>query len=142
MTNRLFIDTWGWLKIFGRRESRHEEVAQYYREFRTDGGEAFTTDYVLDETITQLFLLLLYEQALEKYQRIDRAREAGFLKVEWIGPDRFGRAMELRRKYDDKLDISFTDLTSMVVMQEFDLRDILTGDAHFEHVGMGFRRQP
>ena len=50
--------------------------------------------------------------------------------------------MELRRKYDDKPDISFTDLTSMVVMQEFDLRDVLTGDAHFEHVGMGFRRQP
>ena len=142
MKNRLFIDTWGWLKIFGRRESRHEKVAQHYRQFRDDGGEAFTTDYVLDETITQLFLRLPCGQALEKYQRIVHSREAGFLKVEWIAPDRFGSAMELRRKYDDKPDISFTDLTSMVVMQEFDLRDVLTGDAHFEHVGMGFRRQP
>lgn len=142
MKNRLFIDTWGWLKIFGRRESRHEEGDQYYRQFRTDGGEAFTTDYVLDETITQLFLRLPSGQALEKYQRIARAREAGFLKVKWTAPDRFGRAMDLRRKYDDKPDISFTDLASMVVMQELDLQDVLTGDAHFEHVGMGFRRRP
>jgi hypothetical protein len=30
----------------------------------------------------------------------------------------------------------------MVVMQELELRDVLTGGAHFKHVGMGFRRQP
>jgi len=61
MRRRLSIDTWGWLKIFGRRESRHEEVSQYYRRFRKDSGAAFTTDYVLDETITQLFLRLPYD---------------------------------------------------------------------------------
>ncbi len=140
--NPLFIDTWGWLKLFGKRETRHKEVAQFYRSFRQEGRGAFTTDYVLDETITQLFLRLSFEQAREKYQKIEEARSAGFLEVKWISPARFDMALQLRKKYDDKPDISFTDLSSMVVMQEFDLRDVLTGDAHFEHVGMGFRRQP
>ena len=36
------------------------------------------------------------------------------------------------------MDISFTDLTSMAVMQELEITDILTGDAHFTHVGMNF----
>ncbi len=54
MKERLFIDTWGWLKIFGRWESRHEEVAEYSRRFRQEGGWAHTTDYVLDETLTLL----------------------------------------------------------------------------------------
>jgi predicted nucleic acid-binding protein len=142
MRNRLFIDTWGWLKIFGRREARHEEVAQYYRRFRKEGGWAFTTDYVLDETLTQVFLRLPFPVAVEKYERIEAAREAEFLEVKWITPDRFDRAMDLRQRYDDKPDISFTDLSSMAVMQEVGLRDVLTGDAHFEHVGLGFRLRP
>jgi predicted nucleic acid-binding protein len=142
MRRQLFVDTWGWLKIFGHREARHEEVARYYRQFRRDGGDAFTTDYVLDETLTQLFLRLPFEQAMQKYQQIRRARQAEFLDVKWSTPSRFGRSVEHRRRYDDKPDISFTDLSSMVVMQEFDLRDVLTGDAHFQHVGLGFRRQP
>lgn len=142
MNDSLFIDVWGWLQIFGRRESRHEEVARYYRRFRRNGGTVFTTDYVLDETITQLFLLLPYEQAAQKYQQIARARIEGLLDVTWITPMRFRRAIELRRTYSDKPDISFTDLTSMAVMEELDVRDVLTGDAHFEHVGTGFRRQP
>ena len=30
----------------------------------------------------------------------------------------------------------------MVVMEELNIEDVLTGDAHFEHVGMEFRRRP
>lgn len=38
--------------------------------------------------------------------------------------------------------ISFTDLTSMVVMEERGITDILTEDTHFAQVGMGFRILP
>ncbi len=38
--------------------------------------------------------------------------------------------------------ISFTDLTSMSIMTELDIREVLTGDEHFLHVGMGFQRIP
>jgi predicted nucleic acid-binding protein len=30
----------------------------------------------------------------------------------------------------------------MVVMKELDVKDIITGDEHFEYVGMGFQRKP
>ena len=33
-------------------------------------------------------------------------------------------------------------LTSMVVMKELGVMDIITGDEHFAHVGMGFRKYP
>jgi len=56
----------------------------------------------------------------------------------WITPSRFEASQKLRLKFQDKPDISFTDLTSMVVMQELGITDILTGDAHFTHVGMNF----
>ena len=142
MREQLFVDTWGWLKILSPRESRHAEVVEYFRAYLDRGGEVFTTDYVLDETLTLLFKRLSFERAFGQYERIEAAQQENFLQVEWVGPNRFDQAFQLRQRYSDKPDISFTDLTSMVVMQEFDLRDVLTGDAHFEHVGMGFRLQP
>jgi predicted nucleic acid-binding protein len=138
----LFVDTWGWLTIQDRRESRHEEVVSYFQNALRKDWDIYTTDYVLTETLTLLFKRLQFEIAWEGYKQIESARRTGFLDVRWIGQDRFERTIELRRQYSDKPDISFTDLASMVVMRELDLRTVLTGDAHFEHVGLGFRRQP
>ncbi|MFB6273159.1 MAG: type II toxin-antitoxin system VapC family toxin [Salinibacter sp.] len=138
----LFVDTWGWLSLRDRRESRHEETKAYFQEALQDSGSSYTTDYVLTETLTLLFKRLPFEDAWQGYQQIESARRNEFLDFVWIDRDHFDQALQLRQRYSDKPDISFTDLTSMVVMQELDLRDVLTGDAHFEHVGMGFRRQP
>lgn len=44
---------------------------------------------------------------------------------------------KLRHRYQDKPSISFTDLSSMVVMQELDIEWIRTEDNHFTHVGDG-----
>lgn len=136
------MDTWGRLTLFDDDEKDHERAARYYRRLREQNGSVFTTDHVLDGTIALAFQRLPFRHALQCYLNLNRAQDTGFLDVQWIGPDRFGRAVELRRTYDDKPDISFTDLTSMVVMEEFELQDVLTGDAHFAHVGLGFRRQP
>jgi len=138
----LFVDTWGWLTLRDRREARHEEVKTYFQEALQQPGSIYTTDYVLTETLTLLFKRLPFENAWEGYQQIESARRNDFLDLVWIGGDRFDEALRLRRRYSDKPDISFTDLTSMVVMEELELRDGLTGDARFEHVGMGFRLQP
>jgi uncharacterized protein len=55
---------------------------------------------------------------------------------------RFIQAQALRLKYLDKPQISFTDLISMAVMQEFKIDRVLTEDAHFAQVGLGFERVP
>jgi predicted nucleic acid-binding protein len=68
--------------------------------------------------------------------------KAEYVTLEWITPERFEAAQTLRRKFQDKPDISFTDLTSMCVMQELDVTEIVTGDRHFTHVGMGFVLRP
>ena len=135
----LFMDTWGWLTLYDRRETRHQDVAQFYQRFRSTGGQLYTTDYVLDETLTLLFARLPFSQAREAMEFIERAVREGYLQLEWISPDRFERARSLRLKFQDKPRISFTDLTSMVVMEELGVLAILTGDAHFLHVGMGFQ---
>jgi predicted nucleic acid-binding protein len=68
--------------------------------------------YVLDETITLLFRRLPFRTARGSLAKIEEAIKGGFLRVEWITPERFEQAKALRFKYQDKPKISFTDLTS------------------------------
>lgn len=106
------------------------------------GGIAYTTDYVLDETFTLLFKRLSFPKAKESLELLELAIQEGYLHMEWVTPTRFERAKVLRLRFQDKPDISFTDITSMAVMEELGVSDVLTGDAHFIKVGMGFRQVP
>ena len=139
---KLFIDTWGWLTLRDRKESRHQEVKDFYSQFRSQKGIIYTSDYVLDETITLLFRRLPFKTAKGSLATIDKAIKEGYLQVEWVTPERFERAKGLRLKYQDKPKIFFTDFTSMVIIKELGFKEIMTGDEHFEHVGMAFQRKP
>jgi predicted nucleic acid-binding protein len=57
--------------------------------------------------------------------------------IERVDPDRFDKAWNLRLRYKDKPRVSFTDLTSFVV-RESHIRRVLTADAHFGQIGLGF----
>jgi len=73
---------------------------------------------------------------------LNDAIEQGYLTLEWVGPSRFKEAKALRLKFDDKPRISFTDLTSMVVMKELGVKSILTDDDHFVQLGFDFEKMP
>jgi predicted nucleic acid-binding protein len=138
----LFIDTWGWLTLRDQRESRHQEVVDYYRDFRIKQGVAYTSDYVLDETITLLFRRLPFQTARKSLNGIQQAVREGYLLLERITPERFEQSIALRLKFQDKPRISFTDLASMVVMAEHAITHVLTEDDHFLQVGMPFDKVP
>lgn len=139
---KLFVDTWGWLTLRDKKESRHQEINIFYNHFLTQKGVLYTTDYVLDETFTLLFKRLSFPKAKESLELLELAIQEGYLHMEWVTPTRFERAKVLRLRFQDKPDISFTDITSMAVMEELGVSDVLTGDAHFIKVGMGFRQVP
>ena len=138
----IFIDTWGWLTLRDRREARHAEDDRFYRDVRRRRDTVYTSDYVLDETVTLLFRRLNFTSATESLDHIRQAIREGYLHLEFIIPERFEKAIDMRIRFQDKPRISFTDLTSMVVMSEYGIEEILTDDDHFMHVGMGFRRVP
>jgi uncharacterized protein len=102
----------------------------------------YTTDYVPDETFTILFKRLPYEKAVEFVNIILAAKEKCVLHIEKINENRFDASISLRMKLKDKPDISFTDLSSMVVMEELGITEIITGDEHFIKVGMDFKVLP
>jgi uncharacterized protein len=138
----VFVDTWGWLSLVDRREAAHQAVVELRRQHAAQGISWLTTDYVLDETITRTFARLPYETARQFAEGLFAAHKAGALALEFITPERFAAAYRLRVRLADKPRVSFTDLTSMAVMKELGLRQVITGDEHFGQVGAGLALLP
>jgi predicted nucleic acid-binding protein len=135
MKEKLFIDTWGWVVLHNKREPRHTEVDRFYRKWRLRSGPIYTSDYIFDETFTLLSRRLATGLLDDILVSLDEAIHQGYLILEWIFPERFSKAKELRFRFIDKPMISFTDLTSMVVMKELGIKSILTDDDHSSRSG-------
>jgi predicted nucleic acid-binding protein len=142
MNSQLFIDTWGWLTLYDSRETSHQEAVDCYQNIISQQGFIYTTDYVLNEIFTLLFKRLNVYQAKKAMELLLKSFENEHFKLIWMTPERFTTTQNLRLKYLDKPLISFTDLSSMAVMKELKISLILTGDDHFNQVGMGFIKIP
>ena len=137
-----FIDTWAWLVLASDRDPSFNAVSSLRANAASRAGAWVTTDYVLGETLTRLFAIAPFIKARRFADAIFQASELGLVEIERITPERFEAAWQLRLRYRGKPRISFTDLTSFVVMKEMGLTNVISGDAHFEHAGLGFRRIP
>ncbi len=139
---KLFVDTWGWLAVSDEDEALHARAAAFYRERVQVAGQVITSDYVLDETLTAVFLRHPFGQAKQFSQGLLELCGRSAIRIEPVDGRRFQQAVALRYRLADKPQISFTDLTSMVIMQELRIADVLTADRHFQQVGLGFRLLP
>jgi len=138
----VFVDTWGWMSLGHQRDPRHSEVKQVFQEFRHHGIPIYTSDYVLNELITLLFRRESFGEAVRFVNGILTASALKHVRIEQVTSDRFFAAWALRKRYQDKPGISFTDLTSMVIMKERGIRLVLTEDEHFIKIGMEFSKIP
>jgi uncharacterized protein len=136
---KLFVDTWGWLVLADKKDPHHGSAARCYEERSRTTGRVVTSNFVLDEALTLLFRRRPFDEA---WRFANALLQSSFIAVETVTEGRFRKAFELRRKLADKPGISFTDLTSMIIMSELRATDILTGDQHFSQVGLGFRLFP
>lgn len=142
MRERFSVDTWGWVALGHKKDSHHREVARFYREAHDRKAIIVTSDYVLDELITLLFRRATTSEALLFIDGLLSSAVQSFIQVEKVSTDHFQQAWNLRRRFKENSFISFTDLTSMVVMNEMKIKKVLTEDRHFFQVGMGFQKVP
>ena len=140
--NAVFVDTWAWLAIAHKHDPYHAVAARQHRALNKRKARYVTTDYILTEVMTALFPVVSFAKARQFMLNVFRSIQGGRYELVFVSADQFQRAWLLRQKYDDKPRISFTDLTSMIVMQDLGLADVFTGDAHFQQVGLGFRLVP
>ncbi len=133
---RLFVDSGAWTAVFHPRDKYYVQARRGMQIVSGQNPEFVTTDYVLDETFTNLQSGYKHEAAEEVGLWVLRQKN---VQIERISEAIWNEAWMLFQKYDDK-NFSFTDCTSFVVMQRLNLIEVFGFDHHFEQ--MGFRLWP
>ncbi len=126
-----FVDTSGWCAIYNRADVNHIQARTCWEKISQKVGLVYTTDYVLDETITLLRARVGHKPAVEFGQVILASK---VVKTVPITQELWQKAWEMFIRYDDK-DFSFTECTSFVVMKEMQLTTALAFDHHFTQMG-------
>ncbi|OHD08779.1 MAG: hypothetical protein A2Y41_10095 [Spirochaetes bacterium GWB1_36_13] len=133
----IMVDTWGFKAYIDRKEKKHLAVKKLMEKIWKQNDNVITTDYIIDETITLLSYRLDYDKVKEFIEKLNLAIERNFIHLIWVNKDIFEDAVQMKLKYKDKLDISFTDLTTISIMKSFKINNIITEDKHFQDIGLG-----
>ena len=129
--NAVFVDTGGWMACADSADPANGRCCAARDAALEAGQTLITTDYVIDETLTLIRFRLGLAAANTWWRQIDGSAR---LRWERVESDRFERARHLCVQYRDK-QLSFTDCTSIAVMQELKLTTVITTDGHFLQVG-------
>ncbi len=127
----LFVDTAGWMACADAGDSAHASACAARDSALEQGTLLVTTDYILDETLTLLRMRLGLPAAKTWWAQVEGSSR---VRWEWIGMERAEKARKAFFRFRDK-SYSFTDCTSLVVMQELRLKQALTTDHHFRQMG-------
>ncbi len=128
MSDVAFLDTVHILALINPRDDWHERAALASQEAPE---RLVTTEAVLTEVADALCHPSGRSWAVQAVDDLRRDPNVTCVPVE---AKLFERAFELYRQRPDK-EWSLTDCISFVVMQDLNLRDVLTADIHFEQAG-------
>lgn len=132
MAGSAFVDTSGWYALIDRKDARHARVVAGIRRFVEKRVTLVTSDYVVDESATLLKARIGSHAALNLFAYLS---EATSVEWEWVGSERFTKAQSLFKKLGGQ-GHSFTDCTSLVIIQERQIEDVVTTDRHFKIQGL------
>ncbi|MYB59009.1 MAG: type II toxin-antitoxin system VapC family toxin [Gemmatimonadetes bacterium] len=131
----IFVDSGAWIALSNQRDQNHTDAVTIYADLKRQRARFFTTDYVLDETITRLRYDVSHSVAVQFLDFIERAEKIDGLTVAEIDKTLFQEAKRLFRQYDSAK-LSFTDCTSFAVCQKHNISETYAFDEHFAMMGI------
>ncbi len=126
--NLVFVDTSGWFASLVPSDSDHVAAQSWLRANRR---AVFTTDFVLDETLTLLRARGQSNRALAFGHAL---LDGSLAQLYFLAEDDIREAWTLFSTYGDK-QWSFTDCTSFAIMSRLSIPTALAFDHHFGQIG-------
>jgi uncharacterized protein len=124
----IFVDTGAWFASVVPWDANHVSAAAW---LRSNTAPLFTTDYVLDETLT----LLRVRKENARAETLGRQLFQGSLATLYhLSELDLQVAWHVFQKFQDK-EWSFTDCTSKVIMEKLALAQAFSFDQHFQQFG-------
>lgn len=131
---RLFVDTSAFLALEDKDDRNYEsaiEFRNHVRDGTTPYRMLYTTNYILDETMTLIRTQLGHTAATSFGEGINSSKLVNIL---WIMPEINSDAWHIFKKYNDK-DFSYTDCTSFAIMEREEIESVFAYDRHFAQYG-------
>jgi predicted nucleic acid-binding protein len=130
----VFVDTGGWIAAAGPTDTYHDVAKSHYERLLLRRVPLFTSNYVIDETMTRLRYDVGHNMACRFYDKYERAENRHLITTLWVDEEVTRQAWQIFRKYSDQK-LSFTDCTSFALMQNNGIKETFAFDTHFEMFG-------
>jgi predicted nucleic acid-binding protein len=127
----IFVDTRAFVARYVQRDAEHPRARRAWAEIERTGSRCFTSNFVLDETLTLLGRRASYAFAAERARALLGSKVLTVLRPD-AGDEL--RAVDLFAKFADQR-VSFTDCVSFVLMRRHRLERAFTFDRHFAAAG-------
>jgi predicted nucleic acid-binding protein len=125
----IFVDTSAWFARYVPTDPDYAAARGVILATRSES--LVTSDFMLDETVTLLQARGEHERAKELGRRI---LEQSICRMAWVLESDVLKAWNVFSTHCSK-GWSFTDCTSLVVMQRLDIKTACSFDAHFRQFG-------
>ena len=131
----IFIDTGIFEAFHNKRDENHLKAREIVRRIvKAEFGAAFTSDYIFDEAVTlALARTGRSEAALGLGRMILGESSRPFAILLRVGQEEFRQSWTLFAKYSSK-GLSFTDCSSLALMETMEIEQMATFDSHFEGI--------
>lgn len=130
--NKIFVDTGGWVGLFNKKDKFHKEANGIYAKIKSDRLTIYTSDYVVDETLT---LIKKRGNSADAIVAGEALMESKVVNIINIDADLFNKAWLNFQRYCDK-DLSFTDASTVTVMNNLKIMNLFAFDNSL--ISLGF----
>lgn len=127
---KAFIDTGAFLAIADKSDIFHELSATVYQKVVEQKAILYTSNYIIDETITLIRARVNHNAAVAFIKGLD---DSDITILHITEKDEYS-AKEIFIKYKDK-DFSYTDCTSFTLIDKYSIDAALSLDEHFSQYG-------
>lgn len=124
----IFVDTGGWFSSIVPTDQDHEIARNWFLQNREP---LFTTDYIVDETLT------LFKSRGESTRALQIGKEffgGDLAEIYYLNEEDVLQTWEIYKKFSDK-DWSFTDCSSKFICEKFGITQAFAFDKHFRQFG-------
>ncbi len=131
---KVFIGSGGWLSVLIQTDQHHAVGSAYYQQLLANRVYLFTTDFILDETITRLRYDVGHTIASQFITLIRQAVSQRVLHIWRIDEATWEEAEKIFLQYAD-VRLSFTDCTSFATLNRHPVDEVFGFDRHFTMMG-------
>lgn len=130
----MFVDSSFWLGFVNQEDSLYTKAVSFSQSEEFLQAILFTSNYVIDETLTRLKNKVGAKAAFSFFESLQRKIKQRNLTLLFAAEESFNRTYRIFKNNPSPKSFSFTDATIMALMRIHQIKNLLTFDQDFRKI--------